>query len=221
MTARVLPVEMRERVKKVTFYPAYNYLHGSVRQRAIEREWPSPARVFNSLEKILYALTPRLRTLPAPLFAVIKSSYILIGRVLIRLRFPGFDELRDPEVPAGLQLADVLVRAAKQGERWRLHADDLHAYKFHGRWARAATEYADVVYAYALSPIYMMLHHAKPTVAIELGTMRDIPFEDTGRGRLLAQVVQRGGLRPHYQSGRALAGAAAWSNELRLLPAPG
>ena len=56
-----------------------------------------------------------------------------------------------------------------------------------GRWARVATEHADVVYAYALSPIYMMLHHAKPTVAIELGTMREIPFEDTERGRLLAQ----------------------------------
>ena len=106
--------------------------------------------------------------------------------MLIRVRFPGFDELRDPEVPAGLQVADVLARATKQGEHWRLRADDLRAYKFHGRWARAATEYADVVYAYALSPIYMMLHHAKPTVAIEIGTMRDIPFEDTGRGRLLA-----------------------------------
>jgi glycosyltransferase involved in cell wall biosynthesis len=33
----------------------------------------------------------------------------------------------------------------------------------------------------------MMLHHTKPTVAIELGTMRDIPFEGTGRARVLAQ----------------------------------
>jgi glycosyltransferase involved in cell wall biosynthesis len=152
---------------------------------ALER--PSSARVFNSLEKLLYALIPRLRMLPAPLFALIKSAYALTGRLLIRRRFHGSDELRDPKVPAGVQLADVLVRAAKQGERWRPQAADLHAYMFQGQWARVATKYADVVYAYALSPIYMMLHHAKPTVAIELGTMRDIPFEGSGRGRLLAQ----------------------------------
>jgi glycosyltransferase involved in cell wall biosynthesis len=150
-------------------------------------ERPSSARVFNSFEKILYTLIPRLRMLPAPLFALIKSAYALTGRLLFRRRSRGFDELRDPKVPAGVQLADVLVRAAKQGERWRPQATDLLAYKFQGQWARVATEPADVVYAYALSPIYMMLHHAKPTVAIELDTMREIPFEDTGRGRLLAQ----------------------------------
>ena len=44
--ARVLPVEIRERVKQVTFYPAYNYLHGSAKSAVASTK---PARWGSSI----------------------------------------------------------------------------------------------------------------------------------------------------------------------------
>lgn len=47
-----------------------------------------------------------------------------------------------------------------------------------------------VIFAYVLSPIYAMLCHDKPIVAVEIGTMRDIPFENTSNGRMLAAAYR-------------------------------
>ena len=44
----------------------------------------------------------------------------------------------------------------------------------------------DLVQGYALDPIYTMLAEKRPYIAFEHGTIRDIPFEDSARGRLTA-----------------------------------
>ncbi len=50
----------------------------------------------------------------------------------------------------------------------------------------------DLIQAYALEPIYAWLFaRGVPYVAFEHGTMRDIPFENSARGRLLAVAYQR------------------------------
>lgn len=50
----------------------------------------------------------------------------------------------------------------------------------------------DLIQAYGLEPIYAWLFgRRRPYVAFEHGTMREIPFEDSRRGRLLAVAYQR------------------------------
>ncbi len=52
----------------------------------------------------------------------------------------------------------------------------------------------DVIQAYSTEPIHAMLFApGRPCVAFEHGTMRDIPFERSGRGRLLAQAYRISG----------------------------
>jgi glycosyltransferase involved in cell wall biosynthesis len=52
----------------------------------------------------------------------------------------------------------------------------------------------DVVVAYGIHPILLMLGGgARPYVAFEHGTLRDVPFEDAWRGRLLSLAYHRAG----------------------------
>lgn len=136
-------------------------------------------------------LLPQLRSLPEPVFRLVKSLSYQFGPALIRVwgrltnkrRISGAAELpRSAEV--------IEEQSSKYGDNWTIRKSDMAAYGFHSRWAQLATENSDVVYAYALSPIYMMLNRNKPYVAVEIGTMRDIPFEGSARGRLLAHAYR-------------------------------
>jgi len=49
----------------------------------------------------------------------------------------------------------------------------------------------DVVFAYVMAPVYTLLHHDRPYVAVEIGTMRDIPFEDSANGRMLRAAYRQ------------------------------
>jgi glycosyltransferase involved in cell wall biosynthesis len=57
-----------------------------------------------------------------------------------------------------------------------------------GRWF----EGFDLIQAYATEPIHAWMFGAgRPYVAFEHGTMREIPFEDSGRGRLLSLAYRK------------------------------
>lgn len=59
---------------------------------------------------------------------------------------------------------------------------------------RAWFEGYDLIQAYATEPIHAwMFGNCRPFVAYEHGTMRDIPFENTSRGRLLTLAYTRAG----------------------------
>ncbi|MDD5218295.1 MAG: glycosyltransferase, partial [Candidatus Omnitrophica bacterium] len=70
--------------------------------------------------------------------------------------------------------------------RDRLVRDDFRGYREDfRRWAKLIAKY-DLVEGYATDPIYPMLVGTKPYVAYEHGTIREIPFQTTGTGRLCA-----------------------------------
>jgi glycosyltransferase involved in cell wall biosynthesis len=52
-------------------------------------------------------------------------------------------------------------------------------------WLESLSGEEEVVFAYVMAPVYTLLHHDRPYVAVEIGTMRDIPFEDSANGRML------------------------------------
>lgn len=88
----------------------------------------------------------------------------------------------------------LVEESRKHGPAFEIDLEMLAAYRPHAWWAREHSRAADVVFAYVYGPIYTMLLGDRPWVSIEIGTMRDIPFDGTGDGRLLALAYR---LSPH------------------------
>jgi glycosyltransferase involved in cell wall biosynthesis len=96
-----------------------------------------------------------------------------------------------PARPAGDQdaaihrLHEVVARARGLGRRWAVRADDLTRYLPHRAWLARHAAGFDVLFTYYLSPIYGMLYGLKPQVSVEIGTMRDVPFDTSVVSRAL------------------------------------
>lgn len=73
-------------------------------------------------------------------------------------------------------------------------ADDLEnfalMYTPQIKWLKRHLGDSQLCFAYAASPIYPMLANHKPYVAVEIGTLRDIPAEHSDLGKLIAQAYQ-------------------------------
>src|SRR5206468_2629574 len=64
--------------------------------------------------------------------------------------------------------------------------ETLNLYRAHAHWLDRHLTDHDVAMAYVYTPIYAMIHGKQPYVSIEIGTMRDLPFDGTPIGKMLA-----------------------------------
>jgi glycosyltransferase involved in cell wall biosynthesis len=81
---------------------------------------------------------------------------------------------------------EALVAAARRLDpARRIDPRALGAYAPHGRWLASHLTEADVVFSYALAAIYSLFCPDQPRISVDIGTMRDIPFDRTVLGRLL------------------------------------
>ena len=158
----------------------YSFLVPSTDQTQIE-EKPSfifrvrcwAIRLFDS---VLLKILPRLRKLPPVAKSALKGRYYKIFNVFSHQ----FTDHQD----------NIIEYSNIYGDGWKLEKSDCTDYQACVQWIEKASCGSDVIYAYVLSPIYAMLYGKKPYIAIEIGTMRDIPFEGTSRGRLLAMAYR-------------------------------
>ncbi|WP_461536854.1 glycosyltransferase [Spongorhabdus nitratireducens] len=127
-------------------------------------------------EKFIFKAIPYSRKLPTFMVRFLKHFY-----------FNGFIFFSRQKIKTNTGFDYAIEVSKLYGKKWEIEKEDCKTYEFHVRWMKIATANADIVFAYVLSPIYMLLNHNKPYVAIEIGTMRDIPFEGSSRGKLLAQ----------------------------------
>lgn len=67
---------------------------------------------------------------------------------------------------------------------------DAQVFRPHIDWFRRHAKSKKICFAYATAPIYCYLYHDRPYVAVEIGTMREIPFEPTVRGALLSAAYK-------------------------------
>lgn len=84
------------------------------------------------------------------------------------------------------RIKELINYSKRYGAKWELTAEDLSLFKIQMQWLRDKLNTHEVIYAYVLSPIYAMLLGNHPYVSIEIGTMRDIPFDGTSIGKCLA-----------------------------------
>lgn len=87
---------------------------------------------------------------------------------------------------------DTLVRFSRRyGKRWALTRDDILAYKLLVEaLAKSFFGGYDVIFGYAYAAVPPLLYSMTPYVPVEIGTMREVPFEDNSLGRLLAMAYR-------------------------------
>jgi len=99
---------------------------------------------------------------------------------------------RDPALLGRCATAYRTYRASPSDPKPRF-TDLLRVYLHRHRFIRWFEGY-DLIQAYATEPIHAWLFGAgRPYVAFEHGTMREIPFEDSGWGRLLSVAYRQAG----------------------------
>lgn len=85
----------------------------------------------------------------------------------------------------------LMAAAAQHGREYAITRQMLLRFQPHAWWLRRNAVNRDALFAYVLAPIYAMLLDDRPWVAVEIGTMREIPFDGTDIGRLLALAYRR------------------------------
>jgi glycosyltransferase involved in cell wall biosynthesis len=78
--------------------------------------------------------------------------------------------------------------SARFPDRSALRSSDLRGYRRQAAALRSALEHYDVVQGYAIDGIVPLLAGATAWASYEHGTLREIPFEDSPRGRICALV---------------------------------
>ncbi|MCC7410760.1 MAG: methyltransferase domain-containing protein [Gammaproteobacteria bacterium] len=100
-------------------------------------------------------------------------------------------QYRQFERDVARQYGRLIAAAAQYGPEWAINRQMLVRFQPHAWWLRRHAGEHDAVLAYVLAPIYAMLLEDRPWIGIEIGTMRDIPFDGTDIGRLLALAYRR------------------------------
>lgn len=89
------------------------------------------------------------------------------------------------------RIAQLAEEARSFGPEWALSPTEIASYRLHAYWLARAAVSASMVVSYVLAPIYAMLLGRLPSVSVEIGTMREIPFDGTVTGRLLAMAYRK------------------------------
>ncbi len=76
------------------------------------------------------------------------------------------------------------------GKEWKVGPGQLFAHLGNAYWLDQFTGPEDVLFGYVSSAIYGMLVHENPVVAVEIGTIRDIPFDGTAEGKVVALMYR-------------------------------
>jgi glycosyltransferase involved in cell wall biosynthesis len=144
---------------------------------------PTYRRLLRTNRKVLQALRAKV---PRPVKRVIRAPY----NALFELAASRGRRWRRPR-PAQEAVTDVLATATPYGTEWAIEPDNVRMFRPHANWLTRHADGFDVCVAYVLAPIYALVANIRPYVTVEIGTMRDIPFDGTATGRMLALAYRQ------------------------------
>jgi glycosyltransferase involved in cell wall biosynthesis len=84
------------------------------------------------------------------------------------------------------QLGRLIAVSRQYGREWWVTEDMLAEFVPQAAWLARQLAGHDVVVGYLFAPIYAMLLGSIPYICVEIGTLRDTPFDGTPAGKLLA-----------------------------------
>ncbi len=88
------------------------------------------------------------------------------------------------------RLKGLIERAGGYGKEWKLDLIDLLPYEKQAMWLHQHQIGSRTVFGYVTTAIYPMILHEVPVVAVEIGTIRDLPFESTSYARTVAMMYR-------------------------------
>ena len=151
-------------------------------QRGLRQFWYRSGRTLVSVRNLL--------GVPRMLWSKLQEFYRVVAAHLDYL------PTSPPRAPrkkkfANVFCGDVVAEFSKEfPQRPPLEDTDIAAYRaIIGEWRELFLEY-DIIHAYSTDPILPFLA-AVPYVALEHGTLREIPYQDTATGRLTALAYRR------------------------------
>lgn len=161
----------------------------------IEEAAGSGSRAGAARRRLAQAARGALQRLPAPLRRRLKPGLrsALFAYQAWRSEEPLVRTYRS-YAAVSRRFDELVAESRKHGPDFAVDRDMLANVQPHAWWVRRESAGSDVVFSYAFAPAYAMLLGDKPGVSVEIGTMRDIPFDGTDTGRLLALAYR---LSPH------------------------
>jgi len=129
------------------------------------------------------------RVLPQPVKNVIKPFYYGLRR--LRERVSSRNGARAAGETLRRRCAQLAEESARYGDEWAVPAKFVRTFLPHASWLDRHVGDHDVIFAYVHSPIYAMIHNRLPYVAVEIGGLRDIPFDGTETGRIVALAYRK------------------------------
>jgi glycosyltransferase involved in cell wall biosynthesis len=121
----------------------------------------------------------------------VRPSYHKALSITMRLlgREPFSPIFQSPRLPFSVikqRIAYLAEESRRYEPEWHVSTEMLTLYRAHAHWLDRHLTDHDVTMAYVYTPIYAMLQGVTPYVSIEIGTMRDLPFDGTPIGKMLA-----------------------------------
>jgi glycosyltransferase involved in cell wall biosynthesis len=108
------------------------------------------------------------------------------GSAAARLRRSAPIDASASAVDAGFaRIRELTTLADRLGPEWKVDPIVLAGYLRYRNWLASHAGEADVIFSYALAPIYASLYARKPCVSVEIGTMRDLPLGSSALARPL------------------------------------
>lgn len=143
----------------------------------------SPSRI----KAVWHSLPPGLRRTLKP-----RLQQAQFARSAMRSDVSTVSAMRSYQQLSKARFDHLITRSAELGPEFVLDREMLGGFLPHAWWAKhhADTHGAEIMMAYVLTPIYAMLLGDRPYVTIEIGTMRDIPFDGSDTGKLLANAYR-------------------------------
>lgn len=145
---------------------------------------PTFRRVVRTQRKLLHATRAFI---PRPIKRVVRKPYL----VALELATSAVHGPKPPATATEQTTARLARLSARGGPGGAIDMDGLRVFRPHANWLARHSAGYDVCVAYVLAPIYAMLAGNIPYVSVEIGTMRDIPFDQTVPGRAMALAYRQ------------------------------
>ena len=165
------------------FYDENNFYNNSLELNHYTRPfWYHSDTIWDHNNPIISKFA---RFIPYWLRVKIKPTYYRLWNrcLFIQTKLAGNEKKKFDLIERTKQIVELSHRYE---QRWWVSAQDVMLYAQQVNWLFERRTESDILFGYMYAPITAFILNTNPFISVEIGTIRDIPFENSALGRLLA-----------------------------------